>query len=130
SAWMMPLTPSWLLISLVVFISTYIATAELTIIARSSVIVFFVFIIYIFLGLYALKSANITYILPIGDAGIGAVIKGVYPAILSFIGFGTLLTFAPYTNGTSQQILKVASIANAFVTLFYLFTTLVVFLVL
>src|SRR5699024_355603 len=34
SAWMMPLTPSWILISLVVVVSLYMGTAELPIIAR------------------------------------------------------------------------------------------------
>lgn len=130
SAWMMPLTPSWILISLVVLVSLYMVTAELPIIARFFVLVSLVFAIYISFGIYSLKDANVTYILPIGHAGGKDVVKGVYPAILSFVGFGTLLTFAAFTNGKPKQKIKVASIANAFVTFIYIFIVLVTMLTL
>lgn len=130
SAWMMPFTPNWVLISLIIFISVYIITAELPIIARFIVLSSLIFIVYIIFGLYALKNMDITYILPIGDAGTEKIIKGVFPAILAFNGFGTLIIFAPFINGTPRQITKVASISNAFVTLFYLFIVIVSLLVL
>src|SRR5699024_6751830 len=130
SAWMMPFTPNWVLISLIALISLYIITAELPIIARFFVLSSLIFIVYIVFGLYALKNMDITYILPIGDAGTDKIMKGIFPAILAFNGFGTLFIFAPFTKGKSQQITKVASIANAFVTLFYLFIIIVTLVVL
>lgn len=128
NAWMMPLTPSWILISLVVFVGLYMVTTELAIIARFLVLASFIFVIYIAFGFYPLKDANITYILPIGNTGAKDIVKGIYPAILSFVGFGTFLTFAKYTNGKALQKIKVASIANAFVTFIYLFIVLITLL--
>lgn len=118
-AWMMPITPKWILLALMCFTAVFLVKENLQIIARFTVISSVVFIGFIGASAYALKYANLTFILPIGTNGIMSVIQGLPSGIFAFQGFELLLIIYPFVQATNKSIIKAASIANLFVTLFY-----------
>lgn len=120
-AWMLPLTPKWILFALMSFIVIYLVKENLQIIARFATLSSVVFIGFISAAIYALKYANITFILPIGVNGMIPIIEGIPPSIFSFQGFEILLILYPLVQATNKTIIKAASIANLFITLFYTF---------
>ncbi|RST59222.1 spore gernimation protein [Siminovitchia terrae] len=123
-AWMMPLTPKWLLLVLMVVTAVYIVKGNLQLIARFFVIASVVLIGFIGFAAYALKDANLTFILPVGANGVLPVIHGINPSLYAFQGFELLLIFHPFVQSDKKGVLKAATIANIFVTLFYLFLVL------
>lgn len=123
--WMMPHTPKWILLSLICFTAVFIVKDNLQIIARFMVISSVVFIGFIGSATYALKYAHFSYILPVGANGIMPIIEGLPPSLFAFQGFELLLFIYPFVQSTRKSILKAASIANIFVTLFYLLLVIV-----
>lgn len=117
--WMMPFTPKWILLLLMCFIVIFIVKENIQIIARFSVLSSVVFIGFLVAALYSLFHANITFILPVGASGINAITKGIPPSLFSFQGIEILLLVYPFVKATSGSIIKAASIANLFITLFY-----------
>lgn len=123
-AWMMPLTPKWLLLVLMVVTAVYLVKDNLQLMARFFVLSSVVLIGFIGLSAYALKDANITYILPVGSNGVHPVIQGIQPALYTFQGFELLLVIHPFVQSNKRGVLKAATIANIFITLFYSFLVL------
>lgn len=127
-AWMMPLTPKWILLALMSFTAVFLVKRNLQIIARFTVISSIVFIGFIGASVYALKYANFTFILPIGTNGVMPIIQGLPPSLFPFQGFELLLIIYPFVQATNKSLIKAASIANVFVTLFYFMLTTVIIL--
>jgi len=125
-AWMMPVTPKWILVLFITSIGIYIAKENLRVITRFLILC--TFIIFIFLGfvIYALKDANYTNILPIGSAGFVPIVKGAMTSLYSFQGYEFLLFFAPLVSVPNKQIAKASTFINVGITLFYAFTILVI----
>lgn len=123
--WLMPRTPSWVLIGLMGLGAIFILKENLQIIARFLVLCSVFLIGFIVAAFYAFKFANITFILPVGSNGITSITKGIAPSFLSFQGFEMLLIFFPFVKASNRTIIKSASIANLFVTLFYTLLVLV-----
>lgn len=117
--WMMPMTPKWILLSILCFIVIFIVIENIQIIARFSFLMSIVFIGFFVVSLYTLQYINITHILPIGSSGITSITKGVAPALFSFQGFEFLLIIHPFIKATPRNIIKATTIANIFTTLFY-----------
>ncbi|VEF48290.1 spore germination protein [Bacillus freudenreichii] len=122
--WMLPLTPTWLTLLLMTFTAYYIVKDNLQIMARFFVLTSVIIVMFIVLSAFALKDANITYILPIGEKGLIPILKGIKPGIISFQGFELLLLVYPFVQDNKTGVLKAATIANVFVTLFYAFLVL------
>ncbi|HET7657274.1 MAG TPA: GerAB/ArcD/ProY family transporter [Bacillales bacterium] len=128
SLWVLPRTPFWILMLLMVAAGMDIARENLRVLAR-----FYTFTL-IFLGvlllfiLYSLKDAHIIYLLPIGHSGLWNIFLGSKKAILSILGFEMILVIYPYVQGTPKQKLKAATFANLFVTLFYTMTIIACYL--
>lgn len=123
-SWLLPLTPKWILILILMLITIYVAKENLHVITRFYFLALFV--VYIFFGfvIYSLKDANITYILPIANNGIFPILKGSQIASYSFQGFEYLLFLAPYTLASNRRIIVTASVTNWFITFFYMFVVL------
>lgn len=120
-AWMLPITPTWIILVLMAVTAGYIVKDNLQIMVRFFVLSSIVLAGFIGLSAYALKDANITYILPVGKDGVLAALKGIPPSLPSFQGYELLLVVFPFVQAGRQAVLKAVSIANAFVTLFYTF---------
>ena len=117
--WMMPMTPKWILLSIISFTVIFIVIDNIQVIGRFSFLMSIVFIGFFVVSLYALKYINITHILPIGSSGTTSITKGIAPALFSFQGFELLLILHPFVKATPRNIIKATSIANVFITLFY-----------
>lgn len=130
SAWMMPLTPKWALAALIILTSLYIAMENLQIIARFMFIAMFTFPIYIAFAIYALKDSNITYILPVGEAGILPIFQGTITTLYSIHGFELLLFVYPFIKADHRKIIKTTSYVNIFITLYYTFIVILSLLIL
>lgn len=123
-AWMMPLTPKWLLLILMVVTAVYIVIGNLQLIARFFLLASVVLIGFIGFAAYALKDANLTFILPVGTSGVMPMIQGILPCFYAFQGFELLLITHSFVQSDKKGVIKAATIANIFVTFFYLFLTL------
>ncbi|PGS83529.1 hypothetical protein COC69_02040 [Bacillus cereus] len=119
--WLLPNTPLWFTIALMVWISFYLVKENLRIIGRFFVCVTVLLIILFFLVTFTLKDANFLYILPIGHMGWSAILKGSKEAFLSFAGFEGFLIIYPYIQGTPTKKVKAALIGNTCITLFYMY---------
>lgn len=127
-AWMIPLTPKWVLLILMGFTIILIVKENLQIIAHFVFLSSLFFTGFFIMGIYALKDANLTFILPIASSGITPIIEGIPPSFFAFQGFEILLLIHPFVQATNKAIIKTASYANLFVTLFYAFSVLVTLL--
>ncbi|MCJ8007658.1 GerAB/ArcD/ProY family transporter [Lederbergia wuyishanensis] len=122
--WMLPLTPKWLLLVLMIVTAIYIVKENLRILTRFFLLASFTLIVFIALSAYSLKFSNITYILPIGSHGIQKIINGISAGFPSFQGFELLMLLFPFVRADRKSVLKAATIANVFVTIFYTFIVL------
>lgn len=129
--WMMPLTPKWVLIALIMLLAVYTVNSKesLRVIARFFFLSTFVLLVFIVFSLYALKDAHFTYLFPMGDAGILNIIKGIKPAFYSFQGFELLLFIYPFVQSDRKGLVKTASLTNLFITVFYTFMVLISLLI-
>jgi spore germination protein (amino acid permease) len=130
SKWIFPLTPRWALLSLLVLSSVYLVIESLRTITRFYVLATVLVVLIVLIALNAFTVANFTYIFPITEAGWGKIFLGSKKAIVSLLGFESLLVVYPFVEGKADGKLKAASAANAFTTLLYtflVFTVLVVF---
>ncbi|HBZ10567.1 MAG TPA: hypothetical protein DEO65_11895 [Bacillus bacterium] len=119
--WMLPQTPTWLLLCLMTFIVFYTVKDDLQIMARFFVLSSVIIFVFVALSAYSLKDLNITYILPVGERGISPILQGIKPSIYSYQGFDLLLLVYPFVQASKKGVVKAATIANVFVTIFYSF---------
>lgn len=124
SIWMMPFTPKWVLALLVLLTTIYIATERLQVISSFFFLSSVVIIIYIVFGIYALKDANFTYVLPVGEAGITNIFKGVTSTLWTLHGFEFILFIYPLISSDHKGIIKTTSYVNICITIFYTFIVL------
>lgn len=119
SIWVLPRTPHWVTMFLMVIAGVYITKENLRVLARFYVFVSVLIVILIAFIVYSFKDANYLYLLPIGQAGWQKILLGSKGATFSMLGFESLLVLYPLVKGTDSKKLKIASYANLFVTLFY-----------
>jgi len=124
-AWMMPHTPKWVLLGLISFTAVFIVKENIKILARFATIASVVFIGFFVLIIYAIRHANFSNVLPIASEGVLPIIEGLPPSIFAFQGFELFIVVYPFMQSSPKNILKTVTIANAFVTFFYLFLVLV-----
>ncbi|MCM3766709.1 spore germination protein [Neobacillus niacini] len=121
--WMLIYTPYWVILLLMVSIGIYIATENLQVIARFSFIATIVILTFIVVAPIAFKDGNLHYIMPVGDAGLMNIINGAAHATLAWQGMELFLLIAPFVISTGREKMKVFTLANLFITLFYAFIT-------
>ncbi|EFM12456.1 spore germination protein [Paenibacillus curdlanolyticus YK9] len=119
--WIFVLTPTWVIILMLLIVCGYAATSTLKRLAfLSQSFMFFVyisFLLIIFSGIYGLDAKNLLPILP---SGWSPVIKGIYPAFSSYVGYELLLYAYPYVKTKSKKNLLLAmTLANGFTIVFY-----------
>lgn len=128
--WIFPLTPRWVILSLIVITSVYLVMESLRTIARFYVLISVLIVVLVLIALNAFTVANYLYLFPINEAGWGKIFLASNKAIVSLLGFELLLVVYPFVEGKAYGKLKAASTANALTTLLYVFlvfTALIVF---
>jgi spore germination protein (amino acid permease) len=119
--WILPRTPNWITMVLILITCIYIVNNGLTSIARFYVLVSPILIILLVLIMYSMKDANFLYILPIGDNSIQTIFKGSKEAAFSMLGFEVFLFIHPYVQSSGKEKLIAITTANIFVTFYYTF---------
>ncbi|MFJ7727481.1 GerAB/ArcD/ProY family transporter [Neobacillus sp. NPDC097160] len=123
--WMLPYTPYWVILLLMVSIGIYIAVENLKVIARFYFIASLVLIVFIIIPPIAFKDGNINYIMPIGHSGMMNILKGAGHATLAWQGMEMFLILSPFVSATGKKKFKAFSLVNLFITFFYTFLTFV-----
>ncbi|MFJ7470258.1 endospore germination permease [Peribacillus frigoritolerans] len=121
--WILPRTPIWILVLIMIVVCVLCAKENLRVMARFYVVVSALLIVFIVLITSFVKNADYLHILPIGQSGLPVILKGTTQAIMAFLGYELLLVVLPYSLGNNAGKLKVALIANGMVTILYLYLT-------
>jgi spore germination protein (amino acid permease) len=117
--WVFPYTPHSVFAVIVIGITVYLIKENIRIIARFSVLTSFLFATVFLLFLFVIHHLNIRYLLPIGSAGIPAILSGTEQALFSFAGFETLLLLFPLTKASGKAKWRTAASASAVVGVLY-----------
>ncbi|SDK48347.1 GerAB/ArcD/ProY family transporter [Sediminibacillus albus] len=125
--WILPNTPFWILSSCLAFISFYLISSGLVVMARIYTFVSILLFIMFALLLAGVNDMQLIYLLPIGQATMPELAKGIQGAGLAMLGFISFYILYPQTEGTPVQRLKTMSLANLFVVTFYLLVVLITF---
>ncbi|WP_190284803.1 GerAB/ArcD/ProY family transporter [Bacillus sp. S3] len=121
--WMLPYTPYWVIVFLMVIMGIYIAIENLNVIARFYFIATFILFLFIVIPPIAFKDGNFHFIMPIGYSGMTNIIKGAAHATLAWQGMETFLLIAPFVMATAKEKAKAVTLANVLITFFYSFLT-------
>jgi spore germination protein (amino acid permease) len=119
--WILPLTPNWITMLLMLLTCIYIVSEGLTSIARFYVLVSPILIVLVALISYAMKDANLLYLFPMGEHSIPTILKGSKEAAFSMLGFELFLFIHPFVQSSGKEKLVAITTANMFVTIFYTF---------
>ncbi|MBP3961774.1 GerAB/ArcD/ProY family transporter [Paenibacillus lignilyticus] len=118
--WMLPLTPGWVLLVLIVGTSVYLAHDNLRVIARFFVLASMLFLVLLLISILNFKnSVHITNILPIGHSGMLQMFRGSDKTFFSMLGFEVTLFFFSHVQDNKKGMFTLISLANCFVTFFY-----------
>ncbi|MGA9289681.1 MAG: endospore germination permease [Anaerobacillus sp.] len=128
--WILLRTPSWAILMLLAITGTYLALGKLKVIGRFDQFVSFLIFPLVFMVAYTLKEADLRYILPIGQQGLGPIIKTIPQGFFSMIGFEMALFVFPYLQNKGKKALISLTLSNIAATTFYSFLTFSTFVVL
>ncbi|GGE04380.1 germination protein [Marinithermofilum abyssi] len=120
--WMLPKTPRWAVLVLMVVAGIYLARGNIRMMARYYVLTSFLILLLILLVTYGFVDVDFTLMFPIQEAGWGNIVKASKDTFTAMYGFEMLLLIYPFVEGKSRGKLKAAFFANLFVTLSYTFT--------
>ncbi|WP_349410137.1 endospore germination permease [Pseudalkalibacillus sp. SCS-8] len=127
--WVLPHTPKWALMLMMVFAGIYIVKERVRIIARFFMFVTILVPILIILTLISFPtSVEYRYLFPIGQAGTLKIFIGAHSVLISMLGFEQLLILSKYTQANDRSILKAVSLANGITVLIYVFLVLISFM--
>lgn len=118
--WMLSMTPGWVLLLLIIGTGLYLALENLRVIARFFVLTSVLFGLLILISFLNFNNeVQVSNILPIGESGFVQILKGSEKTFFSMLGFEVILYFFAQVQGNQKGMLRVVSLANCFVTLFY-----------
>ncbi|WP_167544664.1 GerAB/ArcD/ProY family transporter [Paenibacillus jilunlii] len=119
--WMLQTTPRWAVLGLFSIMTLYLAREKLTVLARFYTLASLLFIPLFLFICYGLTQAHLENMLPLLEKGVWNIVKGAKDTTISMYGFELMLIIYPLSEGTDKQKLLTVSLANLFVTLFYVF---------
>jgi len=125
--WILPLTPKWVVMLIMIMVCLYLVVDQLKVIARLYVFVSLLLLVLITLLIYASQDSQWIYLFPMGASGLPKILQGSLKAMTSMLGFLIILIAFPFTKGSASKKLLTISLANMFVVTFYLFTVIVSF---
>ncbi|KGX83867.1 GerAB/ArcD/ProY family transporter [Pontibacillus marinus] len=125
--WILPLTPKWVLMFIMIMVCLYLVVDQLKVIARLYVFVSLLLLVLVVLLIYASQDSQWLYLFPMGESGLPKIIQGSFKAMTSMLGFLIILIAFPFTKGSASKKLLTISLDNMFVVTFYLFTVIVSF---
>ncbi|WP_096188303.1 GerAB/ArcD/ProY family transporter [Evansella halocellulosilytica] len=126
--WLLPQTPKWVMLLLLIIPAIYLTREKLHIIARFYLFVSGLIVVIIGVLLSGYTASNPLYIFPIGQAGFTNILLGAYGALQAMLGFELILFIFPYIKGTKKQIYATYSASIWFTTLLYTFTAITTYM--
>ncbi|MBD2869997.1 GerAB/ArcD/ProY family transporter [Paenibacillus sp. IB182493] len=118
--WMLPMTPGWVLLLLIIGTGIYLALENLRVIARFFVLTSVLFGLLILIStLNFTNELQVANILPVGESGFAHMVQGSEKTVFAMFGFEVILYFAAQVQNNGKSLIRVFSFANGFVTLFY-----------
>ncbi|MBN8209172.1 GerAB/ArcD/ProY family transporter [Bacillus sp. NTK071] len=121
--WILFRTPMLAILLLLTITGTYLAVGKLKVMGRFYQFVSILIVPLVIMAAYTLKDADLRYILPIGENGIGTILKATQKGIVSMLGFEIILFVYPYVQDKGKAAFKSATLANIAVTSLYAFLT-------
>lgn len=125
-AWLVPQTPSSIIMLLLLLPAGAIARKGLRIVARYAEFVFILSLWIPFAYLIPLKDAHWLHLLPLFKEGLKPVLSGVSATIYYFVGFATTFIWYPFLQD-KQRASAAVVISNTLSLLVFLFISLVCF---
>ena len=122
--WILPKTPSIIILLLLSLSGAYLVSGRVKVLGRFDQFVTVFVVPLIVMILITLRFSDIRYILPIGENGIGPILKATPEGFFSMIGFEMALFVFPYLQQKGKSALISLTISNISVTCFYCFITL------
>lgn len=119
--WILSLTPSYVLVLIVVGTGVYMSRESIRVIGRFYTFVSVLIIFLIFLEICSLAHINVRYLFPIGQSGVKNILLGSHDALVSMLGFEVILVVFPFVNASHKEIFKKGTMAISFVTILYTF---------
>ncbi|WP_127580207.1 GerAB/ArcD/ProY family transporter [Paenibacillus koleovorans] len=123
--WVLPLTPNWALMLIPAITMAMLAAEPFSALVRFLILTLGMLAAPILLAIIPLLNGEPLYLLPIGENGVWNIVKGSKDAYLGLLGFEVIFIAYCKANGTSLRKLGSMSLANGFVTLYYVFLTVV-----
>ena len=121
--WILFRTPMLVILLLLTVSGTYLAVGRIKVMGRFYQFVSILIVPLVIMSAYTLKDADIRYIMPIGQNGIGTILKATQQGIVSMLGFEIVLFIYPFVQTKGKTALKSLTLANVAVTLLYSFLT-------
>lgn len=118
-------TPPIVITILILMPAIYAALKGLKVICKFSVLIYAAYFFLILCYFFNLKNIRLTYLMPIGKAGLAPIINNMQSAIYSYLGFELVTLIYPNIKD-KEKALKYMVIGMGFTTIFY--TLLVVFM--
>ncbi|KAJ50816.1 spore germination protein (amino acid permease) [Clostridium tetanomorphum] len=121
--------PKFKTILAIISVVTYVSTKDLKVIARLSLVIFYITIFLLVIPLNVLRRGNILNIQPVFSSSIGDIMKASMQSSFAYSGIEIFLLTYPYVNDkkkikkyvlTSVLIITLFYIGANFLTLFYL----------
>ncbi|EOC99782.1 GerAB/ArcD/ProY family transporter [Caldisalinibacter kiritimatiensis] len=125
NTWFLRYTPKGVIIFFMIILCVYLSRNGIKVLARFSQITFFILLPLVIL-IFPPVISNPTFynIRPVGNEGILNILKGVMPAIYSFLGFEVLLVYFPFVK-PRKKVTKSAVGSIVFVVTIYTLIVLV-----
>lgn len=99
NTWILLLTPRWVIHFTMLLLCVYVCIKDLKVIARVTALLFLILIPFSVLYIPPIFiSGNILNILPVGQTGITAIIKGGFVSLYCYVGYETILFYYPYVD--------------------------------
>ncbi|GMK37337.1 germination protein [Paenibacillus sp. CCS19] len=126
--WMLLTTPWYVILGLSFAIAAYIASSQLRSIAVVTQSIMFMFLVSAAIVLISGSGkGDYRHLLPIGNHGIGAIVRDSLPSLWLFAGYELLLYVFPYVKYRKRRDIVIAmTVANGVTTLFYVIVSLIV----
>ncbi len=124
----LPKTPTSVIALLSIISVIYIAQKGAKVVGRLNELLFYILLFDLLLLLPPLKVADYTNLLPVGGAGLTAIVKGALPTAFAYEGMEVLLIIYPMVT-KKNEVLKAGVTALGIAMLIYLMATVIALLV-
>lgn len=120
-AFLLPTTPLEIIIFSFILVTSYIASQEIDVIARTGYFIYPLILFFaVLIVLIALPKADFSNLLPINNISYKGIPKGIMETFFSFAGFEMIFLALPYVEQDKETTFKSAIYAIIIITIIYL----------